>query len=194
MGQSDYTSANIYLDAYSYYRNRRSPNTIVINWGPWKETGMAADYKVEDVLPIKQLSTKGALKAYDIILSKQVTQIWVGSLNVKVSSIDEFYLPLSEKLSDRYKNKDVKPQPEKVEQVFSFDDLNPDDVVSLVSSIWERVLEIKQIDIYKNFTQLGGDSIIATYLVKEMENNLGNIIDITDILLILLFRKLHLIL
>ena len=59
--------------------------------------------------------------------------------------------------------------------------LNPDDVVSLVSSIWERVLEIKQIDIYKNFTQLGGDSIIATYLVKEMEKQFGNIIDITDI-------------
>ena len=41
-----------------------------------ERNGMAADYKVEDVLPIKQLSTKGALKAYDIILSKQVTQIW----------------------------------------------------------------------------------------------------------------------
>ncbi|SHJ86463.1 Phosphopantetheine attachment site [Clostridium cavendishii DSM 21758] len=182
MGQSDYTAANSFLDAFAYLRNRRSGNTIVINWGPWKETGMAVDYKVKDDQQLKQISTNGALQVFDLILSKKISQLVVGNLNTKTSMIHEYYLPLSKAISNRYKRqKRVVKDQQDIHVKDKIENINPEDVLELVSSIWEEVLQIKDIDIYKNFTLLGGDSIIAAYLVKKMEERFGNIIDITDI-------------
>ncbi|OAB26487.1 hypothetical protein PMSD_25200 [Paenibacillus macquariensis subsp. defensor] len=184
MGQSDYTAANAFMDAFAYFRNRRNSNTIVLNWGPWRDTGMVVDYKVKDVQPFKQLSTSGALQVFDYALSNDIPQLVAGSLNTRISPIPEYYLPLSQPLANRNSAQITK---HKEQPALNLDEKNfrerisPDNVLAVVSSIWEKVLEIKEIDIYKSFALLGGDSIIAAYLVKEMEKKFGSIVDITDI-------------
>jgi polyketide synthase PksN len=45
-GQSDYTAANAFQDAYAFARNHDGFKTLVINWPAWKETGMAFDHQV----------------------------------------------------------------------------------------------------------------------------------------------------
>lgn len=184
VGQSDYAAANSFMDAFAYFRNRRNPNTITINWAAWKETGMAVDFEVKDDQPIKQITTKGALQAFDFIMSKNVPQLWVGSINTKVPAIPEYVLPLSEELSRRYKPQKAKSNEQKPDvevNKINTANINPDDVLPMVKSVWEKVLDVKDIDIYKSFSLLGGDSIIATYLVKEMGKKFGDIVNITDI-------------
>jgi thioesterase domain-containing protein/NAD(P)-dependent dehydrogenase (short-subunit alcohol dehydrogenase family)/acyl carrier protein len=42
-GQADYTSANAYLDAFAHWRAATRPGrTLAVNWGMWKEVGLAA--------------------------------------------------------------------------------------------------------------------------------------------------------
>ncbi|WP_107666515.1 type I polyketide synthase [Cyanothece sp. BG0011] len=42
-GQGNYAAGNAFLDSLSDYRNSRNLPTLTINWGPWAETGMAAN-------------------------------------------------------------------------------------------------------------------------------------------------------
>jgi acyl carrier protein len=51
-GEVGYTAANAFLDAYAYYRNsHHNSRTLSINWGAWKDVGMA-------VAAVKKKSTK----------------------------------------------------------------------------------------------------------------------------------------
>ena len=55
-GQSDYSTANAFMDAYSKYRNNRVVSkerrgqTLSINWPLWKEGGMGVDIETEKAL------------------------------------------------------------------------------------------------------------------------------------------------
>jgi NADPH:quinone reductase-like Zn-dependent oxidoreductase/thioesterase domain-containing protein/nucleoside-diphosphate-sugar epimerase len=42
-GQANYAAGNAFLDALSHFRHAQGRPAIAINWGPWAETGMAAD-------------------------------------------------------------------------------------------------------------------------------------------------------
>ncbi|TQS00533.1 hybrid non-ribosomal peptide synthetase/type I polyketide synthase [Paenibacillus ottowii] len=55
-GQSDYATANAFMDAYAWYRNtlvsswERMGKTLSINWPLWKEGGMQPDQETEKAL------------------------------------------------------------------------------------------------------------------------------------------------
>lgn len=56
IGQSDYATANAFMDVYAKYRNsltvaqERKGRTLSINWPLWKEGGMAVDAQTEKLL------------------------------------------------------------------------------------------------------------------------------------------------
>jgi len=41
-GQSNYASANAFMDGLAHYRNQQGLTATAINWGPWADVGMAA--------------------------------------------------------------------------------------------------------------------------------------------------------
>lgn len=55
-GQSDYATANTFMDAYAVYRNslvasqKRHGTTISFNWPLWKEGGMHVDAEIEKMM------------------------------------------------------------------------------------------------------------------------------------------------
>ncbi|RJL21489.1 SDR family NAD(P)-dependent oxidoreductase [Bailinhaonella thermotolerans] len=67
-GQVDYTAANAFLDAYA--RAARGPRVISINWGAWREVGMAAEARGEappEPLEHPLLRTRSGLIAKGLI-------------------------------------------------------------------------------------------------------------------------------
>ncbi|WP_255298242.1 SDR family NAD(P)-dependent oxidoreductase [Brevibacillus dissolubilis] len=81
-GQSDYATANAFLDAFAHYRNRlrgsgqRHGHTISINWPLWREGGMRVDPEIEKMMMktmgMKPLQTSlGILALYQAMASNK---------------------------------------------------------------------------------------------------------------------------
>ena len=77
LGQVDYTAANAFLDAFAYYNTRKNGvHTVSINWGTWRDVGMAVSTEVPRGLEDDQqqklmlgMTTEEAVEAFNRILS-----------------------------------------------------------------------------------------------------------------------------
>ncbi|HVI46024.1 MAG TPA: SDR family NAD(P)-dependent oxidoreductase [Chitinophaga sp.] len=84
VGQSDYASANAWLDNYAHYRNeerlkgRRKGQTLSINWPLWKVGGMRIDAASEAYLEkewgMQPLPVAAGIQAFETLLSSKVGQ------------------------------------------------------------------------------------------------------------------------
>jgi NAD(P)-dependent dehydrogenase (short-subunit alcohol dehydrogenase family)/acyl carrier protein len=85
-GQSNYASANAFLDSLAHYRQAQGLPALTINWGPWAEGGMAENLgeKAKKRL-IKQgftpLDPQKCLHLLETLLKTSRTQVTVASLN-----------------------------------------------------------------------------------------------------------------
>ncbi|KAA1246068.1 SDR family NAD(P)-dependent oxidoreductase [Aquimarina sp. RZ0] len=84
IGQSDYSSANAYLDDYALYREEkrlqgeRQGKTLSINWPLWAEGGMQIDQEsahfLENYWGMSVLPTLEGVKAFDALLGSSFVQ------------------------------------------------------------------------------------------------------------------------
>jgi len=195
VGQSDYVAANSYMDTYAAYRSKKGRRTITINWPAWTEVGMAAehDFGQEGKGVFKPISTSTAMFAFDRVLSSSVTNIIPVELNYEVVAtlIDKFPIRLSNKMRTILQKNKAKSEKslQKNTQVLSdfmvsIKGLDSEDTFGIkekIAQIWGRILEIKEIDIYETFYSLGGDSMLAAQLIKELDKEYPGIVNIADI-------------
>jgi NADPH:quinone reductase-like Zn-dependent oxidoreductase/NADP-dependent 3-hydroxy acid dehydrogenase YdfG/acyl carrier protein len=65
-GQSNYAAGNAFLDSLSAYRRAKGGRATVINWGPWKNIGLAAAQAIRgDRLASRGLNSLGPAQALD---------------------------------------------------------------------------------------------------------------------------------
>lgn len=89
IGQSDYASANAFLDAFTEWRNeqvvqgQRQGHTVAINWPVWEEGGMQMDDKtkarMEKSKGMTVITTNAALDAMTKVLNQPLTQVAVAT-------------------------------------------------------------------------------------------------------------------
>ncbi|HEX3029363.1 MAG TPA: SDR family NAD(P)-dependent oxidoreductase, partial [Clostridia bacterium] len=193
-GQGDYTAANAYMDVFAAYRQRQGKKTIAINWPAWKDTGMAVDYHIrEEDTVVKPVSTQKAIRAFEEILESQSCRVLPGDLNyLKLSDIrDDLQFRLSSQIQDVLDKHKAKAKVENEGAVTSerdekalikgrgSDDYN--ETENKLAQIWSQVLGLNEIDIFDSFSSLGGDSMMAIQLLKEITKVFKDTIDITDI-------------
>jgi myxalamid-type polyketide synthase MxaB len=83
-GQTNYASANAFLDAVAHYRRSRHLPALSIDWGAWSETGMAVRHKVVErsaEAGILGISTREGLSALETLLSGGEPQTIVAQVN-----------------------------------------------------------------------------------------------------------------
>jgi iturin family lipopeptide synthetase A len=199
-GQSDYTAANSYLDAYAVYRNKQGKKTISINWPLWEETGMAADYGVTDQnLIFKSVVRNKALDVFEEILGCMGTQnmgrsprVIFGELNYPMITAVNTDLPfqLSERISAVIKRQKTqvsggqagsRERTSPKAKLIGINSQNEEQTVYIMAQIWARILGLAEIDVNQNFYDMGGDSILASQLFNEINHEYPEIINISDI-------------
>lgn len=189
-GQGDYSAANAFMDGYSISRNKLGLNTIAINWAPWRSTGMAFEYNSykEDEL-FNPLDIKDALSLFDIAIRNKMSNVVAGQLNKNFFKYEhEEELPFEIELSIKEKMKNIFFEKKKLKHknyseviISGEDDGALSEVEKDLANIWAEILQANEINIYDSFSSLGGDSILATYLYKELEKRYPGILDISDI-------------
>lgn len=184
-GQGDYTAANAYLDAFAQYRDKKGKRTLSINWPAWKETGMAVDHNaLNNESFFKPISTADACKAFEILLDKHIVRVLPSVLNYKIFERGDIKIPfvLSEEIrvDNPIRQKITEPKEAKVILKGKLGNGYSDTEQSL-GRLWSLVLGVTEVDVYDNFESLGGDSLLATSLLKEMQKTYGNLVDISDI-------------
>ncbi len=192
-GQGDYTAANAFLDAYAEYMQAQGVNCKTVNWPGWSETGMAVDYGVSDEMTLfRSLTNKKALIAFDFLMRHRISNVIPGELSMEFLSLASHLLPfrLSGAISRELGRFAAKNSGKEGAQRRSFD---PDSLVILgkdakeytatekeVALIYAAVLDLTEIDIFENFNAMGGDSIIASEVLKLLNERYHNILNISD--------------
>lgn len=192
-GQSDYTAANAYLDAFAQYRSTKNETATSINWPAWSETGMAVDYHVSDAQTVfKSVTTAEALSILDEILLRRMSNVVPSEINYEVLSEISDQLPM--KLAKNIRNvinRQKKKNQSNGDIQNRMTDLNNITIVGKginayteielkVAYIYASVLNLEAIDIYESFNSLGGDSMISTEVLKILNQEFGDILDVSD--------------
>ncbi|MCC6356328.1 MAG: SDR family NAD(P)-dependent oxidoreductase [Verrucomicrobiae bacterium] len=78
-GQSNYASANAFLDALAHYRRAGNRCALSVNWGPWAEVGMAARLSESDLrrsaaAGFEQIQPERGLETLERLLIEDRTQ------------------------------------------------------------------------------------------------------------------------
>lgn len=193
-GQGDYTAANSYMDAFAAKRQRQGKRTKAINWPAWKDTGMAVDYGVNNSdNTVNSIGTESAIDSFEEILNSKSSRALPGELNfrklLKIS--DRLTFDLSDAFERILEKEKIKAQSQ-VKSKESLEDSSKtmvkgkgkngySETENKLAEVWSQVLEIEEIDIYDNFSALGGDSMLAIQLLKEVNKVFVDMVDISDI-------------
>lgn len=193
-GQGDYTAANAYLDTFAYSRVKEGKTALSINWPSWRDTGMAVDYgAINEESLFEPITTDLALKKFEGLIGTQIQRSILSNINYLTLASLKNELPIS--LSDELKHKidKIYPAYEKPRQVVNSEsnkvkvilkgkiEQEYTETENELAEIWFNVLGIRELDIYDNFNDLGGDSILATRLLKEMQKKYNDIVNISDV-------------
>ncbi|MGL4106800.1 SDR family NAD(P)-dependent oxidoreductase [Clostridium sp. LP20] len=192
-GQGDYTAANSYLDSYSEMNAKNRMK--VINWSAWKETGMAVDYEINNNDSIfKPLSTSNAIRLFDEVVERDIKRVIAGNLNYDyiTTNISDAQINLSNEIkteiqkrlnisSSKSRERNTNNVNHKIVQITGKAEDEINEIDKKLADIWGNVLGRDTIGVNDSFNELGGDSILATYLLRALESEFEGYIDISDI-------------
>lgn len=193
-GQGDYCAANSYLDAFTYYLRGQNKPALTINWPAWSEIGMAKDYGfAKEEMAFNSITIEQGMNMLDELLSSDFGRVIAAELNHKLVRLEDYNknINLSEQIRHEIKRKQPKYDSGKTNvagekslnsvKIRGRSDENYNEIESKIAQIWAKVMGIDDIDIYENFYNMGGDSILASQLMKEIDKHYPQAISITDI-------------
>ena len=197
-GQGDYAAANAFLDGYANYLCMNGLQAQAINWPGWSETGMAVDYNIADAITLfKSLNNQFGVSIFNRIIRTDLTNIIPGNINlqfIQKIGLERLPIRLSKQLRKEFDRFQAKNETA-VSNTMAMT-INPADIVlkgksedeyteteRTIAYIYASVLNLPEIDVFDNFSSMGGDSIISTEVFKILNQQFNGVLSISDIFL-----------
>ncbi|WP_159045860.1 SDR family NAD(P)-dependent oxidoreductase, partial [Streptomyces sp. WM6372] len=167
-GQVDYCAANCFLDAFAQDRGR-TRRVIAIDWGPWREVGMAADAATAfaDQMDQRAMSPSEGLRALDTILAG-VSEPQVVVSPAELSALFENAFSLEQDTVSEPRGA-VHERPDILTEFVA----PRTDAERTICEVWQELLGIEKVGIQDSFFDLGGNSLIAIQVVSTVNTRLG---------------------
>ncbi|GJM16961.1 MAG: hypothetical protein DHS20C13_22880 [Thermodesulfobacteriota bacterium] len=163
IGQADYSGANIFLDAFSSYRNKlveagmRQGRTVSINWPLWRNGGMKITQQKEEwferLTGIVSLETEQGISAFDFSLNQEDDHIVV--LSGQHEKIREYCNIFSEEEAT-----ESMPTNDKLELAYQ-------DLKNILSEVLK--IEASALALDEPLSEYGVDSIYMMSLLNKLE-------------------------
>lgn len=187
IGLADYAAANSFLDSFAQLRGR-SKYTLAIDWVVWKNARMMEGFSKNIDGFFMQLTPEKAIHSLDIILKKKVSRVLIGEINyespflkhtenILIKLADEILLKLTVNQS---KTEILSSQMQNNHEVVLAGKQDYTEAEKTLSKIAGEVLGYSEINIYDNFFEMGGNSILLNYIWKEIDNLYPNRVMISD--------------
>ena len=183
MGQGVYLAANAFLETAALVLNQSGIATTVLGWGPWGEGGMVQAAENNALAGITMIQPEAGCDALMqmvvpgedalLVLPFEITSIlqyYPTSLGTGLFSklITDASLPLTSSAEPAFAKRptlDVEFKPAETE------------LEILVVGIFRRALEVSPIGVEDDFFVLGGDSVFATQVLAQINEELGVVVD-----------------
>ncbi|MDD4111512.1 MAG: SDR family NAD(P)-dependent oxidoreductase [Herbinix sp.] len=187
-GQGDYTAANAFLDSFAQCCYKEGLNVKVINWPAWLEVGMAKNHGVNEDTMFKAITNAEADRAFEDILERKITNVIVGELSQEnMKKMERIPITVSRTIDRDLQtdgsyssNSNVSLKQDSEFHIINKED-SYDSIASILSKAWGKVLGIKDMDVNESFFDLGGDSLLATHLLREISHIYQERLDISDL-------------
>ncbi len=189
-GQGDYAAANAFMDALAWQAVQDGRKLISLNWPSWKEVGMAANYQVnDDNSPFAALAPNDAFARLTRVLAHGLTQVLPSTINPAAIAPLQDALPfvLAPELQRRLSSHTgARPNGKQTmaDISVSIRGKSEEELVDteiILAKVYGAVLGLAEVDVFTNFQDMGGNSIIATHLLKLIDSQFPDLVDISDV-------------
>ncbi|AYV31132.1 Phthiocerol synthesis polyketide synthase type I PpsE [Streptomyces sp. ADI95-16] len=167
-GQVDYCAANCFLDAFAQDRGR-TRRVVSIDWGPWREIGMAAGTATSsgiDQADQRAMSAAEGLWALDTILAG-VSEAQVIVSPAELSALFENAFSVEQGATAEPRGA-AHERPNILTEFVA----PRTDTERTICEVWQELLGIEKVGVQDSFFDLGGNSLIAIQLVSTINTRL----------------------
>lgn len=183
-GQTNYAAANAFLDALSHHRHRLGLPSVSVNWGPWRQVGMAARAGQQariEALGIRAFSTGDGLDAFARVRNAEGSQVIVVDADWRRMAsyfsggrIPSLLRSLPEAgTTDRKRSRSVPPAAQVL--LAASEQERSAKLIQLLKAQFTAVTGVSgdQIDARCALVSYGFDSLAALELLHGIQRNLG---------------------
>lgn len=199
-GQSDYTAANAYLDAFAEERGARGRWTVTVDWSDWLDTGMAFDHGVQqDQGFFRSVSIEDGLSSFEEILASACTPVVVGEINypklggsgglthimrsaplVLAAPIEQAVAAARSADTGSATGAEAAPTDDGP-KLFGNDSGEFSDTERALARIWAREVDLTELNVHDTSFALGVDSLAALRIAQSIQKIMDVRVSMVDL-------------
>ncbi|HEX5885294.1 MAG TPA: SDR family NAD(P)-dependent oxidoreductase [Pyrinomonadaceae bacterium] len=176
IGQSDYSSANAFLDAFAYWlRSSGAQPCISVNWDTWRDVGMAADASIaSNGDGARGISPSEGISILSQLLSTSLPQAVVCASDLAPRLKEAFQPRRNAPLEIPYDLVVTETAAPHTRPELFTPYVEPETSTErAIAGVWREVLNIDRVGLDDSLFELGGDSILAIRVSQLLEEKLG---------------------